>query len=475
MYLLLHHAKYLCWIQLSACLAFICLLSSCLSSDDAEITWYQHIAPLVSKKCISCHITDGIGPFSVATYEEVKSWAPLMEHHILSGDMPPWGALETDECSPLLKFNDDLRLSDREKKLFTRWIDEGLLKGDAESSAPIPASPKLELTDPDIQLTIPSSVTVGGDRDQYVCFVLDPGLTEKVWLTELQITPGNNAIAHHAQIFLDENNSSKRLAGDNGQYKCFGGSRVRAAPLIGIWAPGAVPTVTPNDSGTPIEPGSRLIIQMHYHPTSKGVEVDSTTRLDLKWTTKEPRLISRLVTLGNLDIENYRAAGGEGFGLTTGPGFEIPAGASNHVESNRILVPGREIELVKDSSIRIYSVGTHMHHAGTDMKLSIERRDNGGEECLLQTPKWNYGRQRLYSYKGKFNDFPAVYPGDIINLRCTYNNSLTNPAIVKALEHQGLTEPQDISLGDETLDEMCVGVYGVVIPLLLDGHFDFLL
>ena len=50
-------------------------------------------------------------------------------------------------------------------------------------------------------------------------------------------------------------------------------------------------------------------------------------------------------------------------------------------------------------------------------------------------------------------------------MRCTYNNSMSNPFVAAALAEQGLDGPVDVYLGEETLDEMCLGVMGVAIAL----------
>jgi hypothetical protein len=55
-----------------------------------------------------------------------------------------------------------------------------------------------------------------------------------------------------------------------------------------------------------------------------------------------------------------------------------------------------------------------------------------------------------------------VRGSDTLHLECTYNNTLDNPGVQTALEDAGLTEPQDVSLGEETLDEMCLGIFGIV-------------
>jgi hypothetical protein len=47
-------------------------------------------------------------------------------------------------------------------------------------------------------------------------------------------------------------------------------------------------------------------------------------------------------------------------------------------------------------------------------------------------------------------------------MKCTYDNTLGNPKVVQALKEQGLSQPKDVSLGETTLDEMCLGAYEVI-------------
>ena len=37
-----------------------------------EITFSEHVAPVIYQNCVECHNPDGIGPFSLLTYEDVK-------------------------------------------------------------------------------------------------------------------------------------------------------------------------------------------------------------------------------------------------------------------------------------------------------------------------------------------------------------------------------------------------------------------
>lgn len=426
------------------------------------VTWHQHIAPLVLQKCGGCHVSGGIAPFSLQNYDEARQWASAMAAAIDSGSMPPWGAEETDECTPPGTFRDDIRLTEAERTLFGRWVQSGRLEGSVLDAAPIPEPPVLTLPNPTRQLTIPSAVTVDGTSDRFVCFTLDPDITENVWLTGAQVVAGNAAIAHHALVFLDRAGQGELLADENGQYDCFGSPGLDDTSLIAAWAPGANPELLPPETGIPLKPGQKLVVQMHYHPTGSGPEVDAETRIDLAWVNEKPNYIGGVYLIGNFDQENPSWAGGEGYGLTTGPDFLIPAGATDHQEINRYRLDDNGRAIARLMPLYVWMVGTHMHYVGKDMKITATSPD-GEDQCLLQTPHWDFNWQRGYLFNGAVEQLPVVHPGDSLTMRCTYDNSLGNPFVREALNAQGMTEPRDVALGEGTLDEMCLGVFGFAV------------
>jgi hypothetical protein len=110
----------------------------------------------------------------------------------------------------------------------------------------------------------------------------------------------------------------------------------------------------------------------------------------------------------------------------------------------------------------MWGVGTHMHYVGRDMKIDIEHAD-GQKECLVQTPEWDFSWQRFYAYDAPLSAVPTLRPGDVVNMRCTYDNSMGNPFVRTALQQVGMDVPMDVHLGETTLDEMCLGVFGVAL------------
>lgn len=424
-------------------------------SDGAgapSATWHEDIAPIVVGRCTGCHRPAGIAPYDFTSFETSQPLAEAIANAIESGTMPPFGADETDECTPKFGWKNDLRLSDDEKDLIRAWADDGAPAGDPALAAEIPAAPSTELDDADQRLTMPGSVTIDGTRDQFLCFSLDPELSEDGYLTAIQVRPGNDKIVHHVLIYTDAEGESAELADDNGYFECSGGSIGGA--LIGAWAPGALPNRLPPNTGMPVPAGARLVMNVHYHPTGLSAEIDDATGIDIVWHDETPALAARLVLVGNI---------GGGDQLLPGPNdengveFRIPAGVKDHTETMHILVPEEQ------PRIQLFSVGSHMHYVGVDMKIELERA-NGSSECLLQTPNYAFEWQRSYEYDAELANTPAVQAGDLLKLRCTYDNTMNNPRLAEALGQAGRDAPTDVRLGDETLDEMCLAVFGVVYP-----------
>ena len=438
------------------------------TGDALAPTWHQDVAPLVTERCAGCHRSGGIAPFSMEAYETAMPWATLMAGAVEVGIMPPWGAAVTEECAPPHDLKNDPTLDDEEKAMLRAWADAGAPEGDPETAAELPEPPSLELADADRTLTIPTEVSVSGNDDAFYCFVVDAGLDSLTFLEATQINPGNSGIVHHVLVYATTSDEADTKAGADGYYECFGGVGIDDSDLIAAWAPGAQPNRTPANAPMALQPGTKLVINVHYHPTGAGVESDASTSVDLKFFDQGlPEYVSVLALIGNF---SDAVSGGQGLldgenDLGGTPQFRIPAGETAHVENMMWTVtPDLPDEL------RIWQVGTHMHYVGQDMMMRVERGETStaaGDEdfCLLQTPRWDFNWQRGYVYDADLESVPRLRHGDEVHFRCTYDNSLGNGAVADALESQGLSEPTDVYLGEETLDEMCLGVFGIAVPL----------
>jgi hypothetical protein len=420
------------------------------TSSAARPNWHEDIAPLVVEHCEGCHVSGGIAPYPLESYEDAGPLAPAIVQQVEARLMPPWHAIETDECQPPAAFKHDARLSDEQIQLLRDWADIGAPEGDPALAAPLPPSPTLDLPGPSATPQMQSPVTVepsGSTLDFFHCLSLDPGNAQDVYLDGMQVIAGNSQIVHHVLIYVDVSATSATWPG--GLYSsCGGGAGIPDALLVGAWVPGGLPMETPAGVGIRLPAGARIILNMHYHAKVTGPEVDDGTGLALRWQATAPEYVSEFTLIG---------APAEGQ-LTTSP-FMIPAGATGHQEVVDYTVPNIGL-----ADVRVFSVLNHMHKVGVDMKTSVIR-GGGQEECLVQTPAWDFNWQRLYEYDVPIEQSFQVQTGDVVRVRCTYDNTLDNPAVVEALNEVGLDEPQNVGLGEATLDEMCIVGVGVAVKL----------
>lgn len=434
----------------------------CTAEPDAtfdgpseEVTWHQDVAPIITRSCQGCHRPGAIAPLSFETYEDAAPYAELMAAAVERGDMPPWGAAETDDCAPRHGFKDDPRLSDDEVAMLRAWADGGAPIGDPDSAASLEDPMARTLSDPTHELQAASWHTEGFE-DEFRCFVLDPELSEDQWLTGVEVVPGSTAVVHHAVVSLDAARETEALPGADGSYPCFGGA---PGPFLGGYTPGAPPFEMPEGAAIRVPAGSLIVLNIHYHPTGFPGNTDATA-VRLRMSTQTPAQKVQFEFRGNASAAPILQPGPNDAG---GVEFRVPADVASHTETMRYVIPGEGTQ-----GAQLWSVFPHMHYVGVDMEVRVKRAnpsaDQPAEECLLEASRYDFDWQRLYSYDAPSSALPTLAPGDELILTCTYDNTLSNPHVQRALDEQGRDAPVDVHLGEDTLDEMCVGLFGILLP-----------
>lgn len=438
-------------------------------------TYYTDIAPILSENCSICHSASGLNPDLLFDNAETTSQlSGAIWGAVSSGSMPPFFGVESEECENPWGFEDDPRLGQADKDLIAAWAAAGGPTGNIEDAVSLPGPKIGKLANTDIEIFPVGKYTTsvaGAVEDEFICFSLDPGLSSQKWLEGFAVLAEDLGVVHHVLTGIDHTGASAALADpETGVYDCFGGFGEVSATFIGGWIPGASPIEFPKHSGLRMEAGSRIVLQMHYHLVDEPRQ--DGTGIALRFADTTPVQPAILSLTGNSNSQ-----WGDGDGLQPGkndldgdPIFYIPAGEASHTETMRFH-PWTGLP----RAMMTFLIANHMHFIGTDMRVRVERGPNAPTEkddiCMLHTPEWDFDWQQFYKYDASSGNAPTSYPGDTLILECTYNNSMSNPALVKALAEAGEPSPIDVGLGEGTLDEMCIVILGSVydIPISVEN------
>src|SRR6185436_12077042 len=204
------------------------------------------------------------------------------------------------------------------------------------------------------------------------------------------------------------------------------------------------------------------------HPAGR-INPPDTTAVDIRISQTAPRKMYFIAAFGNEAQAPALLADPDDVGA---PRFLVPKDKADHVEHMRRTVP----DLGGLTDVRIYSANPHMDLVGTHIAGRIERPAARGSEpkneCLANG-RWNFDWQRTYIYDTALDQLPSVQAGDVIDITCHWNNTIQNPFVQRMLNDGHLPpQPVDISLGEQTTNEMCLEILGLAVtipPQMLTG------
>ena len=394
------------------------------AAQAATPTFNKDIAPILYQNCATCHRPGEVAPFSLLTYADAAKKAGLLAIVTDKRVMPPW------KPEPGYgDFANERRLSEKQIALIRDWAKAGAPEGDAKDKPPAPKFPNgWAGGQPDKVLSMSHKSEVAADGpDEYRCFVLPLNAAEDVYLSGMEFRPGNRRVVHHALVYADTTGAARKLAADSpdGAYTCFGGPKFPPSGLLGGWAPGASPPPDSPSLSQLIRKDTDIVVQIHYHPSGKPEEDQSS--LGLKFSGPPTKGRAGIV------LSNRR--------------IYIPAGDSHYVVKTGVTVP-RDVD--------VFGITPHAHYLGTDMKVDAVLPD-GSVQHLIRIKDWDFNWQGQYRYKG-----PVHLPqGTHIELEYAYDNSENNP-------HNPSHPPVPVTWGEETKNEMAVLFLGVVLPSAAD-------
>lgn len=383
-----------------------CLID--LKEMPKKVSYARHIAPLLERKCVSCHVEGHIGPFAMDSYENVAGRKRMVREVLLTQRMPPWHA---DPYHG--QFKNDNSLTREELRRIVAWLDADAPRGEGKDPllkfAVEDAAPAWPLGEPDIVIPMPKPVHVPADGVlDYVYMHVPYKGDEDLWVRAADVLPGDRSVVHHALVFLNYPKELKHLEPDmeGGLNGFFAG-----------YVPGMLNEPYPKDTGKWVPKGSEFVFQMHY--TTTGRAATDQSKLGLYLCKKKPlrEFFTRAATTTDFEIKPNDP--------------RSPTHATYKF----------------DRDVVLYEMGPHMHYRGKEVSYEV-RYPDGRSDMLLNVPNYDFNWQTMYRL-----DKPLRLPaGSELYVSGAFDNSARNP--------RNPDPSKTVYFGDQSWDEMFVGYIG---------------
>ncbi len=349
---------------------------------------------------------------------------------------------------------------------------------DAVAQAAKPEAP-LRTGERFVTLRMPAAYTpkapAAPGTDDYRCFLLDPHITARSVVTGVNALPGNPAVVHHVILFrVPPAQVARAQAQDDRQagqgWTCFGGTGVESqgatldnAPWLGAWAPGGGESLLAKDLGMPLEPGSRIVMQVHYNllagnePDTSAAKLriaaDDGTRKTLD-TVLLPAPVELPCRPGRTGALCAREAAVADVQQRFGSGSGAAANLLHLLCGPLKATPTQSCTRPVTRPGTIRAVAGHMHLLGRSISVVVNQGKKG-ERTILDLPVWDFDNQGSKPVSPKL----AVTPGDTLTVTCRHDQGLRDqlPAL------SGVPE-RYVVWGEGTTDEMCLGIVLMTRP-----------
>ncbi len=432
-----------------SCVASSLWLAPQLSAQQPP-TYYQDVRPILVENCLRCHNGEGAA-WSMLDAEKTYERRGRIARAIMERHMPPWLAEGGHQ-----EYVGNPRLEEYLLKVVQGWREGGYAMGDVvpDQSPTTPAhaaahGPTHGVFAADLSLDVlpNGSYQPNASRsDDYRCFVVDWTPTTESFITGFRAVPGNSKVAHHFVVYAISPSMADRFreladAEPDEGYQCFGGAlpdrlgnRANRAEYektypnglrelnrsnfwLAHWAPGMDGHVFPDSTGIRMQPGSVLVVQLHYYSKEAPGETDQGSRLDFMTAPTVSRPAFHL-SQTNGDWMNGDRPGS----------IRVPAGDTASVSLTEDLgdyigyiasVTGVARDRIE--AIELHSANLHMHGIGQSGEVSLQRTDGTGE-TLLAIPRWDLGWQRDFTFVQPKIFLRDQIAGTKLRVRCTFFN-----------------------------------------------------
>jgi mono/diheme cytochrome c family protein len=390
-----------------------------------EITYNQHIAPIISTHCISCHKPNGVAPFTLLNYADVSSRAKFIGFVTKTKYMPPFKADNSFQ-----HYKNENILSPEEIQTIQDWVTSGTNEGKRFSK-----KQKLSILDTHVNKIYNSGIppqevdiSVGMNKkfnitelgkEEFRFFHIPLNNKEPHYIKSIQFIPGNKKLVHHSRIMIDTTGEIAGIDGlsetDTNIYKYQ--TKPLADPFLFGWVPGNNQISFPDGTGKLLYPKSDFILNMHYSPSPIETSDSSSIRIQFTDNPVEREVIT--LTMKEDDISNLP--------------FIIKANSTPTFYMRSAII---------QEDISLISIMPHMHLLGKSFK-SFAVTPAGDLIPLIHIPDWDFNWQMTYT----FQRYTLVPKGSVIYAEAKYDNTTAN-------ERNPNRIPKDVGYGWGTKDEM---------------------
>lgn len=414
-----------------------------LADAIAAVTYSEHIAPILYKKCTSCHRPGEAGPFNLLTYNDAVIAANKIRSTIETHFMPPWPADPS-----YTHFIGERVLSSEEIDLIKKWIEQGKQKGDTSQ---MPALPQYYTGSffgkPDLVIKLQQPVFLKGNgTDNFLMIKFPYTLPHDTFARYIEFVPGQRKLVHHVNGHLVSYNENRKFDYYKGESilpdvqtnfkEVFGKMKLGytdkgqpdfplLTPNTVYYLPGYTPPVYPENIGGYVmkKNGAFLLKNIHYGPSMKDTWDSSCINVFfMKSPPQRPLKETQMGTFGVSPIE---------------PALIIPP---NEVKTFHT-------QLTVEQDLSILSVNPHMHLLGKTF-LAYALTPQNDTIRLIKINKWDFRWQYYYTFPAMVK-IPA---GSVIHAYGTFDNTDKNPV-------NPYSPPREISQGEgnesmQTTEEM---------------------
>jgi mono/diheme cytochrome c family protein len=405
------------------------------------LSYHADARAIIEEKCVSCHEDGGIAPFPLDSYDRVKAVSAAAAFAIDNGTMPPWHPTQG-----YTSFADSRALTPQQKHIVLNWLRGDMAEGNPGDYLAPPESAAKDSGDYNLQLVLPQPYTPTLRPDDHRCFAIEWPLDEFAYITSLDVVPDQLEQVHHVIVSVVEPEDAALVYAAGGQdgspgWYCLGMGGVEGVPLprqIGAWVPGVGRDPLPANTGIGVEPGSVVIVQMHYNTLVAEPRPDQSTILVETAAEVLRPASSFLVT-----DPRWLAPGG------------MPIAAGDPDAHHEVTIPTNILAAIRGqfAGVRVnepwvlHNGFVHMHTRGKSGRITLQRK-NGTEQVLLDIRDWDFNWQSTYRFAREL----LLKPGDRVRLECNWDNTASNQDIVNGVPQT----PRYIEWGDGTGDEMCL-------------------